>query len=354
MLNLNHLKIDLNKARTDHYNFFACYVTKKITGRTCSVSSVNTTHPIDRPKYCSVNKIQRHTFRYANSRQILTNFVLHGDNLKKILLGTPTEINRINSSFISVVDNHFGPSTYADYLDTPDKRKSSFHIAGVHDFFLDVDSVFNYSRLSKNEVYSSYHLTENLGVRSCAYCNRTYALTHRKRDGKRLMNPQLDHWFPNSKFPLLQISFHNLIPSCEVCNSRVKNDIVFDLNHDYHPYQQEKEKIEFDYYYGVDQKFHIFFKSGADYPNKIRLTSEKMCIDQMYEAHADELQDMITLKQEYSKSYLESLQRAFPRANLSKELMYRLAFGTELYEENFHKRPMSKFKFDILKQLGVI
>ena len=44
----------------------------------------------------------------------------------------------------------------------------------------------------------------------------------------------------------------------------------------------------------------------------------------------------------------------FPNRGLSKEETYRLLFGTELDAKDFHKRPMSKFKHDILKELGII
>ena len=44
------------------------------------------------------------------------------------------------------------------------------------------------------------------------------------------MRPQFDHWFPKKKYPLLAISFYNLIPCCTYCNSSVKGDIEFANN----------------------------------------------------------------------------------------------------------------------------
>ena len=40
--------------------------------------------------------------------------------------------------------------------------------------------------------------------------------------------------------------------------------------------------------------------------------------------------------------------------NLSKNEIYRILFGTELDVKNFHKRPLSKFKHDVLKELKII
>lgn len=167
------------------------------------------------------------------------------------------------------------------------------------------------------------------------------------------MNPQLDHWFPQSKYPLLQVSFYNLIPSCEICNSRVKNSTIFNLTDHFHPYVSSEEKITFDYFpTGTAEEYRIFFTKDSG--KKIKLTSEKMFVDEMYNAHIPELKDILLIEQAYSKSYLQSLRTAFPGAKLQDSEIYRLAFGTEMRKEDFHKRPMSKFKHDILKKLGVI
>ena len=36
---------------------------------------------------------------------------------------------------------------------------------------------------------------------------------------------------------------------------------------------------------------------------------------------------------------------------MSKEEAYRIIFGVEINEENYHKRPFSKFKKDIIEEL---
>ena len=79
-----------------------------------------------------------------------------------------------------------------------------------------------------------------------------------------------------------------------------------------------------------------------------------MNLKTMYNAHIDELKDLILTKKAYSKSYLQNMMKAYPKAGLSNEEIYRLAFGTELNEVNFSKRPFSKFKKDILKELKII
>jgi hypothetical protein len=350
MLNLNSLDIDLTKAKKEHFEFFACYVTKKLFGKSCIKSSIDINHP-DRPKFCTGDKIQQYTWKSTNI-SLLQNFLLEENRIEKILIGIPKELLKINNTFEKLIDDNFGENTYSLYVNSSLKERPKFGTVGVHDFFDDINTIFNYERLAKEKYYSSYKLTENLGVRSCVYCNRTYAITHRKKNGGRLMNPQLDHWFPQSDFPLLQISFYNLIPSCEVCNSRVKNDINFDLKEHYHPYQETEEHIQFKYRPVFGNKIRIYF--SKDSGKAVKKTCEEMFIDEMYEAHRAELDDLITIRDKYSKSYLDILKKTFPTANLSDEQVYRLIFGVEFDKKDFHKRPFSKFKYDILQDLGII
>lgn len=92
MLNLTNLNIDIEKAHKEHLEYFSCYVTKRLAGRSCQVSDVNHLHP-DRPAFCK--SIRRRTAKFAQI-QILQNFVFAGHNLETILGGHPEELKHIN------------------------------------------------------------------------------------------------------------------------------------------------------------------------------------------------------------------------------------------------------------------
>ncbi len=74
----------------------------------------------------------------------------------------------------------------------------------------------------------------------------------------------------------------------------------------------------------------------------------------MYNAHHSELGDLIKIKEAYSDTYIEKMQQFFPDTKMSRAEVFRLLFGTEIDSNDFHKRPLSKFKHDILKDLGVL
>ena len=73
-----------------------------------------------------------------------------------------------------------------------------------------------------------------------------------------------------------------------------------------------------------------------------------MCIDEMYNAHIPELEDLLLMKQIYSQGYFKTLKSAFPLAKINDNDIYRLVFGVEIDENKFHLRPLSKFKHDII------
>lgn len=83
---------------------------------------------------------------------------------------------------------------------------------------------------------NNYRLAEDLNIHSCSYCNREYTITYRPDGHKgKAMVPQFDHWFPKKEYPLLALSFYNLIPSCATCNG-IKSSIEMNLDDHMHPY----------------------------------------------------------------------------------------------------------------------
>ena len=88
-----------------------------------------------------------------------------------------------------------------------------------------------------------YHIYSNL--RFCPYCNAdtVYAL----RMGANFARSDLDHFFPQDKYPFLATSLYNLIPSCTRCNSPVKRNKNVDPGKMSMPYANDIDSdIHFD------------------------------------------------------------------------------------------------------------
>jgi hypothetical protein len=221
-----------------------------------------------------------------------------------------------------------------------------------------VEEVFNYDWFCDKceNRYDAYTLADKLGSYTCTYCNRNYANTIITRHGKKISRPVFDHFFDKGQNPLLALSFFNLIPSCSVCNSNIKHKKNFDLATHVHPYLDEIIKeFNFSYKYSSKSKNGLEVVVSSSAGSKTKRTLEDMEVEVVYNSHTTDLKDLLDIRYKFSDNYLSILSsQVLKGINIPKSDLYRLAFGTELLETDFHKRPLSKFKRDILIELGII
>lgn len=279
--------------------------------------------------------------------------------LKKILNGKPNELIDINNDFYKKIPKYSlsGYYDYKTYIDIPAKKRkpnqksivSRYKI--LHEL---IESIFKYEKSfsNKERKYSTYNLAESLDKNTCVYCNRLYTKTVIKPD--KLTRPEFDHWFPKSKYPLLALSFFNLIPSCHICNSSLKGATNLNLNDYFHPYVDDEKvinkEIKFSYYNKTLDTYGFEMLTTS---NKGKNTIEAFKIKEIYETHEEEIADLRKIRDTYSESYLQKLTTLYSSV-ISPEEIYRLAFGVYIEESKFEKRLLSKMKKDILIELGII
>lgn len=228
-----------------------------------------------------------------------------------------------------------------------------------------VENVFDYNKLISNSKFTSYEISKRIGINTCTYCNRNYTLTivekdkitGNENDSTRISRPQFDHFFSQNDFPLLALSIYNLIPSCSICNSTIKGSYPLELKRHLHPYVHDENKSEEQFKFSYDfnellSKLTVKLTFEKE-TSKIKNTLDFFKINEVYNSHSDfELKDLYNLRYKYSKNYLDILcNKTFESLNLSQEEAYRMIFGIEIKEEDFHKRPFSKFKKDIIEEL---
>ncbi len=338
-------------AKQEHWQFMKCRLAKKIVGQKQASKKYGT---------CVGGKKHTYNSTPAIEKKII-DFLITQGNLEKIIIGEPNTLLGTVKHFFNYTLPQRERQKIDSYLkETKKARGKDPNYNTLHSLFKDIAALFNYNwfiGLSLKSPYSAYHMTENLGMRACTYCNRTYTTTARSTQNGKLMRPQLDHWYPKSYFPLLALSFFNLIPSCYTCNSSVKGDTILKLKYHIHPYIDSSQSNEFTFGYEFDQKlnsYSIYVKSNSG-DDKAYNTLKELKVDQMYNAHISELEDLIKIKKAYSSAYIEKIKSLFPASQtLSENEIYRFLFGTELEVDDFHKRPLSKFKSDILKELKII
>lgn len=216
-----------------------------------------------------------------------------------------------------------------------------------------------------NEVWDSYKMTSAVDMSVCPYCNRNWINTVNTKDQKKVVNPQLDHFFCKNKFPLLRLSFYNLIPSCDTCNTRLKKSDQFNLTEYLHPYiegygQAAKFKalaLSSEAAIGLAPDYKVWLEFDSILPNnsnKIINNHTTFKIDDIYAKHGDIISEIFRKKYLFSIKYLEVLKSTITTHNISYEEMYRVAFGNYFEEADFKKRPFAKLTKDIASQLGMI
>ncbi len=196
-----------------------------------------------------------------------------------------------------------------------------------------------------------------------SYCNCDYTYTHTKPNRKTGVRPEFDHFFKQEDYPLLALSFYNLIPSCNTCNSRLKHVKKFTIDNNLHPYIEGiDDKAKFTYsgkdvlsLIGLDKNLEITLQTNdADMKKKLFGREKKgnavvFMLNERHSAHADVVQEVIHKHYISNGDYLNSLQNAFP--SLQSTDLFRIAFANYEHEDDFEKRPLSKMTSDIVKEL---
>lgn len=219
-------------------------------------------------------------------------------------------------------------------------------------------NIFRYDRYSKRKIVNTILQIMNVSV--CPYCNRQYifAITSRK------VRPQLDHYYPKSKYPYLALSLYNMIPSCSTCNMS-KSSLDTKIKPILYPYDEE---------FGDDVKFEIKIKNSANFvkvlqgvsgefiieirtPETINQTTintqvQKLHLDELYNKHIDYVMDIIKSKYINTPERIKEIYMKFPMLFHSSEEVKKMVYMADTRKESWGKRPLSKLTHDIDKQLA--
>lgn len=281
------------------------------------------------------------------------NYLLASDYkvLKKLITGRPQELKKL----ISNIENEFGRNFFF--------KLNSRNELAITDFGKKVQGVFNYENFRKSKNCSDTYSKLNLVI--CPYCNDTKISVitikddHTDEDKKQALL-QLDHFYSQSKYPYLSLSFFNLIPSCPYCNSTLKGKKVFDIDSHFNPYDKSLNN-------------YFRFKLLNDLVNRSSdITIEYVQKRNFPDTHFTDLQiiprysgddskkkifRIISLFKNYNPKTLTSTNQQFPIlfAPNPLDLNTLLEFGEIPTDwKKINNFSLGKLKRDIAIQLGVI
>lgn len=218
-----------------------------------------------------------------------------------------------------------------------------------------IENIFNYSG-HRTKVKFMEHF-KKLNIKSCPFCNNNYIYFYEKEAGKYNTLATLEHYYPKSKYPHLSLSFYNLIPSCNTCNSKFKGNETHE-GKILHPYFEDfNEKAKFSV--SVDSlpvnkniELEVNLKSNDE---RCNTSIDRFQLDKIYKQHNDIAKEIWNKAQIYNESQIEELYKSFyEKLGYSKEDVKNMVFCNYLHKDDIHKRNHSKLTQDILKQFDLI
>lgn len=220
----------------------------------------------------------------------------------------------------------------------------------------EIKKAFDYAGHRQNSDFMEHF--KKLNIKSCPFCNNNYIYFYEKEAGKYNTLATLEHYYPKAKYPHLSLSFYNLIPSCNTCNSKFKGSTEKHEGKILHPYFEDfNEKAQFSVSVGslsVNKtiELEVNLKSNDE---KCKTSIDRFQLDKIYKQHNDIAKEIWNKAQVYNESQIEELYKSFyEKLGYSKEDVKNMVFCNYLHKDDIHKRNHSKLTQDILKQFDIV
>lgn len=262
--------------------------------------------------------------------------LLLGDNLKILITAPPDSFQGIISSLKHLYPEFLNSNTESSIL---------------------LYNIFVSNCYDDSKKFSKYDFIVGINIDTCPYCNRNY-IYYLSKDKK--VKPQIDHFYPKTKYPILAMSFYNLIPSCQTCNGLEvkgeKDPIRFGLKN---PYLFENEDMQFTFKpitSGILGSLLDRNSVKVEFQKQIPGHLDVFKLKDLYELHSDHVVELvIKSKIKYSETYRNYLKKYRDNGLMfSENEIDRMILGTYTNVEEIHKRPFSKLYQDIGLELGLI
>lgn len=210
--------------------------------------------------------------------------------------------------------------------------------------------------------WSALKLFDSLHLNVCPYCNSERIGALKNGSGRYNYKSPMDHFFPESIYPVLSCSFYNLIPACTNCNS-LKKDLDTYKEEIIYPYLEEfgnngnfRVRIDLRWIYRKATSFEQRLKKKVDVTikpqqgitllPKIKKSVNRLDIKSVYtDLHQDDVKDFLSV----CRSSVKIRVKYFSKFRFDKEKIL-----TKLHPyQRADKRefPLRKFKEDVLDQV---
>lgn len=214
-----------------------------------------------------------------------------------------------------------------------------------------------YNNFKDNEK-ATHAFLEVINISVCPYCNINYVYTTEcNKNGivKYIGRPDFDHFVPKSIKSSLAMSCTNLVPSCQICNEKIKRNKPFSRKTHLHPYFDDFDSIK---YFDIDL-LHSDYSNKENF-NIIFQTRKRVNQNDVIRADRN-IKDLLLLERyQYHKEEVVFLFKRISRYSNKKKLtsIHSLVNGTsymvkDCFPERYceiNETSLGKLRRDILEK----
>lgn len=227
------------------------------------------------------------------------------------------------------------------------------------DEYKELFKIFNYSSKTNgyDDAIAGFFMShaKALHISICHYCELAYVNAYTIiSSGGQNRQFDMDHFLPKSECPIVGLSLFNFVPSCQVCNSRIKlwrlvgsNKAEWEkfnpANENYSANDDVKIRLRMwrkpDTKFRKNGEYYIYFRCK----NGFRSAVDFFHLEERYEFHKDEALRLLKLKAKYPKSTINRISGLLgkPESEIKEDLFHK-KFLSE------HDRCFAKLTKDIL------
>lgn len=215
----------------------------------------------------------------------------------------------------------------------------------------DLHEIFKYTNKydSKISTFFRKHADE-LKIYTCHYCDMAYINVYTE-NCKSIAKSQfdIDQFLPKGKCPPVALSLFNFVPSCPVCNERIKredlpyvnlNDLKFLSPSSFAFDLHKRVKVKLGHLISPRKDF-IYFVAKYPYDRYV----DFFHLQERYDYHKIEALRLEKLKKNYSKTQIAQIAKCLHRT----EQKVKEDIFNQRYMQNNH-RCFAKFTIDILNR----
>ena len=226
-----------------------------------------------------------------------------------------------------------------------------------------IDKIFNYTHGYDGKIARFFeNYADKLGIGSCNYCETAYinvytlaskASSILKSENRHHFD--LDHFLPKSICPIVGLSLFNFVPSCQVCNSRIKmGGVLGTTKAEWEKFNPASKDYSFDDNVSIRLRMHrgpdTSFRNRGEYYIHFRCKNgfdtlvNFFHLEERYDFHKVEAMRIKQLKARYPRSARVMIAGLLKTSEKRvKEDLFRIKFLTD------NNRCFAKLTRDMLK-----